>query len=335
MKNKITTDTVTYKFVGETIKSSFNSIEDALEYVNSKNRLPANGKSWIIEEIHNKIIQHTIISNRKVIDNKEITKNIVNYFIEHATVDNVKFDTIPQFFINPEHRNFRCHVQLYSFLCIEKYLGYTKEQYWKLYNELCNKYKNDRYVSLNSICIMICYYAMAEKYGFNREKIFNTNFTDYNILINEIEKNNPLITKERTYWLLNLYLADGHDHLKPGKYEGINEPPNIWRYMSVEELLNYYKEELKKIPIEDFEWEYNIGNYKPCHNYKLNIKHNNISDNECSIHMYGHGLPGIMFRDEDIYVTDSNYIGRHVSHTNTLAVDVNEDLYNYCIKNLS
>ena len=35
-----------------------------------------------------------------------------------------------------------------------------------------------------------------------------------------------------------------------------------------------------------------------------------------------------------LIITNSQYIGRHVNLRKTSVCDVNEDLYNYCIKNL-
>jgi hypothetical protein len=102
-----------------------------------------------------------------------------------------------------------------------------------------------------------------------------------------------------------------------------------------QELLDAYKEELKKVPIEDWYWERNVGDYKPCHNYKLVMKRpKKYNDGDFKIHMFGKYLPGIMFRDGDIYVTNSQYIGRHVNLRKTSVCDVDENLYNYCIKNL-
>jgi len=45
-------------------------------------------------------------------------------------------------------------------------------------------------------------------------------------------------------------------------------------------------------------------------------------------------MPGIMFRNEDIYVTLSDYIGRHVNHMGKKRVDEDEELYKYCMRNL-
>ena len=56
---KIKQDTIEFKFVGEGFKRSFNSIDEALEYVEKKKLIPANGDSWEIEEIHHKLISHS------------------------------------------------------------------------------------------------------------------------------------------------------------------------------------------------------------------------------------------------------------------------------------
>jgi hypothetical protein len=87
-------------------------------------------------------------------------------------------------------------------------------------------------------------------------------------------------------------------------------------------------------------WSYNSGNYAPCNNYKLEVvdfeeirKSPELKESD-SIHMWGAYIPGIMFRDEDIIITKDNYYGRNVSLSKSKACDVNDKLYEYCIKNL-
>lgn len=329
---KVIQDIVEFKFVGENMRGGFSSMEDALKYV--KKKLPSNGKSWKIEEIHTKVIEHEIESARKVVDDKEITKRIIDYFIEHATENNVKFDGNEQYFLNPEHRNFRCHDQLYSFLCTQHYLGYNKEQYMNLYNEIYKKYAdNSGYAYDGYVCECICYLAMAESFNMTKDDILAIDFSDYQIR-GKFEKNHPDMYKEKQYWIHDLYFADG-DYFRPDEYPRISEQPKIWKYLKGKELLDAYKEELKRVPIEDWYWERNVGDYKPCHNYKLVMKRpDKYNDDDFQIHMFGKYLPGIMFRDGDIYVTNSQYIGRHVNLRKTSVCDVDENLYNYCIKNL-
>ena len=330
--SKVTKDCVEFVFVGENMRGGFNSMEDALKYV--KKKLPSNGKSWKIEEIHTKVIEHEIESERKVIDDKEITKRIIDYFIEHATANNIKFDVNEQYFFNPEHRSFRDHDQLYSFLCTQHYLGYTKEQYMNLYHEIYKKYAdNSGYAYDGYVCECICYLAMAESFNMTKDDILAIDFSNYQIS-NKFAKDHPDMFKEKQYWFHDLYFADG-DYFRPNEYPRIPEQPKIWKYLKGQELLDAYKEELKKVPIEDWYWERNVGDYKPCHNYKLVMKRpEKYNDGDFTIHMFGKYLPGIMFRDGDIYITNSQYIGRHVNLRKTSVCDVNEDLYKYCIKNL-
>ena len=141
--------------------------------------------------------------------------------------------------------------------------------------------------------------------------------------------------KEEQYWIHDLYFADG-DYFRPNEYPRIPEQPKIWKYLKGQELLDAYKEELKKVPIEDWYWERNVGDYKPCHNYKLNFPHEfdpKGKDYNRTTHIFAR-IPGIMFRNDDIYITTSNYIGRHVNHRATQQCDIDEKLFEYCTKNL-
>ena len=165
--SKVTKDCVEFKFIDENMRCGFSSMEDALKYV--KNKLPSNGKTWKIKEIHTKVIEHEIESERKVVDNKEITKRIIDYFIEYASENNITFSNNEQYYFNPEHRDFRYHDQLYSFLCTQHYLGYTKKQYMKLYNDLYKKFADKSgYAYEGRVCECICYLAIADLF-----KIYN------------------------------------------------------------------------------------------------------------------------------------------------------------------
>lgn len=105
--------------------------------------------------------------------------------------------------------------------------------------------------------------------------------------------------------------------------------------LTTEEKLAAYKERIKEYPWDKVKVFYNIGDYKPCHNYKFEFPrefdpHKELHNTYSPIAT----IPGIMFRDEDIYVTNSNYIGRHVNHRASKQCDVDEKLYEYCTKNL-
>ena len=328
--SKVIKDEVEFKFIGENMRGGFQSIEDALKYV--KTKLPANGKSWKIEEVHTKVIEHEFESERKAIDNKEITKRIIDYFIEHATVDNVKTTEHLQYFMNPEHRDFRFSHQLYSFLCIQHYLGYTKEQYWELYNDLMSK-NNDH--SDYRVSQGICWLAIANKFNLSKDDIIKITLAEGWKDYEEYSEKHKNASKEIIYWLNDLNYVDGYENDSwKISYPNVKEKPNIWKWCTDQEFLDTYKERLKQIPIEDFEWRYNIGDYKPCHNYKLSLKpEKDISYDDYTIHMFNR-LPGIMFRNNDIYITHDDYYGRNVNLRKSSVIDVNEDLYNYCIKNL-
>lgn len=337
-------DTVEFKFVGESVRKSFKSTEEALAYVKKKNLLPANGKSWEIEEVHTKVISYTFENERKAIDNKEITKKIVDYFLEHATIENVHFSDHEVYINDPENRNFRYYNQMYAYLCCKKYLGYDRDKfvelYKKFYRENCDE---DGHVFESCICELCCYYALKDKYGINEDDMHLVVDPKYNW-----KTTNPIF-KEKYHeaylevydWIQEMFMADG-GHFRKGEYGGIMEEPKIWHYAEGQELLDLYKETIRALPIEDMTWTYNVGDYKPCHNYKLDVvkkwnedkENENVIDSENTVHMWGKFIPGIMFRDGDIYVTDSAYFGRNVNLRSRKAVDVDEKLYEYCIKNL-
>ena len=338
-------DTIEFKFVDEGIKTSFSSTEEALEYVKKKKLLPRNGHSWRIDEIHHKVISHTFESERQVVDNTEITKKIIDYFLEHATIDNVQFDNKQQYFNNPEHRNFRYHDQLYAYLCCKQYLGYSIDQFVELYKRLyvanCD---GDGHAFFGDICELCCYYAMKDKYGVKEEDIClvkDPKFDNLKIMNPALEENEAA-KREVNDWTSEMYMADG-GHFTRGEYGSIKEEPKIWRWAEKQETLDMYKEALKSIPVEKMKWSYNVGDYKPCHNYKLDfidigeeIKREDVDEiiTDDGIHMWGLRIPGIMFRGNDIIITYSKYYGRNVNLRSTKAVDVDEKLYEYCIKNL-
>lgn len=103
-------------------------------------------------------------------------------------------------------------------------------------------------------------------------------------------------------------------------------------YTQAEKALYEYKERLKKCKIEDAIVFYNSGNYKPCNNYKIEFpsKNDEVLDNGERFYF----MPGIMFRNDDIYITKYNYVGRNVSCNSSKRTDETEELYNYCVKNL-
>ena len=114
---------------------------------------------------------------------------------------------------------------------------------------------------------------------------------------------------------------------------------SVYVEMDKQEALDLYKEKLKNYPIEHAVVYYNVGDYRPCHNYKIEFPYEFEPGyrGEGSSPKLGetfYRMPGIMFRDDDIYITNDNYIGRHVHHTGSKKVDETEELYNYCVKNL-
>ena len=335
-------DTVEFKFVGESVRKSFNSTEEALAYVKKKNLLPTNGKSWEIEEIHTKVISYTFESERKVIDNIEITKKIIDYFLEHATIENVHFSKDEVYINDPENRNFRYYSQMYAYLCCKKYLGYDRDKfvelYKKFYKENCDK---DGHAFETYICELCCYYALKDKYGIDEADIHLVTDPKY-----KWKTKNPIFKEKyneaylEVYdWIQEMFMADG-GHFRKGEYGRIMEEPKIWHYVKGQELLDLYKETLRALPIEKMKWSYNSGNYSPCNNYKLEvvdfekIRESLELRSQDSIHLWGAYIPGIMFRDGDIMITEDNYYGRNVSLSKSKSCDVDEKLYKYCIKNL-
>ena len=223
-------DTIEFKFVDEGIKTSFSSTEEALEYVKKKKLLPRNGHSWRIEEIHHKVISHTFESERQAVDNAEITKKIIDYFLEHTTIGNVQFDGRPQYFNNPEHRNFRYHDQLYAYICCKQYLGYSIDQFVELYKRLWDaNCDGNRYAFFGDICDLCCYYAMKDKYGIKEEDIClvkDPKFPNIKNMNPALEKNEAA-RREVIDWTHEMYMADG-GHFTIGEHGSIKEEPKIW-----------------------------------------------------------------------------------------------------------
>lgn len=328
-----TNTTAVYKFVGELSNKSYPTLEAAL--MSRKGKFPANGKTWEIDQITTNVKHYSIVSENQVSDNQEITKRIIDYFCEHATLNNVKIDDMYPYegkiFANPKYRNLKYDMynRLQGFFCCNHYLGWTFERYIEEWEGLKgNLSKGGKEMYEGFITDFLIYKAIQKKFGIKDKDIeFHDEKHGENIWVefpyrDEIDKKYPGIYEELKRW----------DYLYMDK--DIDGSP-LWEKITKQEMLDEYKKVLKEIPISEFEWEYNSGDYKPCNNYKLNVK--NREDDTERYQVFGEkgiDVYGVMFRDGDVVITANNYYGRHVNHRTTTKVNVDEKLYEYCTKNL-
>lgn len=321
--------TTLYNFPNESgIRKSFTSKEAALKYV--KDKLPTDGKNWVLRKTITTIEEETIESTRKLIENKDILKRIIDRFIEKATADNIKFDG----------RQYKCNNEKYAnieYREVEAYLfaeqegfpweklddwfsnkdGILEGRFDNYYGEVIDY--NDRYGCSLIASELALWYIISDKFNIDLNDI-KAELDDYDH--KELTNKYPEAKK---------YLENNYN--RRGIYDNI-----IYGPMENQEALDIYKERLKKYPIEHAFVNYNIGDYKPCHNYKIEFPEefdpNYTGKQTNKLGDYFNPIPGIMFRDNDIYITYSNYIGRHVSYRQSKRVDETEELYNYCVKNL-
>lgn len=341
---KINTTTI-YDFPNENFRKKFNTREDALKHIEGK--LPANGKDWVLRKTVTTVEEETIVSERKLIENKEIIKKIVDEFIKKATVDNVKFDSYENKLTDNRYARFS-NFTATEYLFAEK-VGFPWEKLDDWFNNkdgilegrFDNYYGTEMHYNNKKetefpACHLAHWYVISEMFNIdlNDITIENENYGRADRSKKEGKKYVHYIdptTLAAKYPKAKKYLDDNYDSM--GLYHSHISVP-----MDAQERLDIYKEKLKKYPIEKAVVYYNTGDYRPCHNYKIEFPDEfNPDFTEDAYPTLGDifwRMPGIMFRNEDIYVTQSDYIGRHVNHTGKKRVDETEELYKYCIKNL-
>lgn len=353
-----TTKTI-YSFPNENFRKTFTNEEDALKFV--ENKLPANGKFFLL---HKEIIE----TSDKVIDAKckptydvNIIKRIIDAFIEKANPENVKFSSgnTPYKLIDTRYAHIRGN-QLEIYYLADK-LGYPWEKLDALFENkdgILNG-KLDGGYCLESDAHKIDYDSFdARIWPTNRlAKLFMLKELHPELNIDDNDINNHFYNDGYTYrYSIKGIKVNGktEHHIEdpntfaskyPNAVDILKEWHNIefncWRNVNIKmdeaEAIELYKQRIKEYPIDKIRVIYNYGDYKPCHNYKLEFpekydpKGANYSD--YNLNTFAR-IPGIMFRDGDICITTDNYIGRHVNYRGSKIPNVDEELYKYCIKNL-
>lgn len=341
--------TTFYDFPEENIRKKFTSRDEALKYV--KDKLPANGKDWVLRKTVTTIEEETIESTRKLIENKDIIKRIIDAFIEKATINNVKFSTPGAYKCTNEKYANISHSVVDAYYFAEK-IGFPWEKLDDWFN---NKdgilegrfdewFNTDEKPNYNNRDItdfiaehLALWYMVSDKFNIDLKDITEENYNYGSDERYKVKGNKSIHYKDPTtlagkYPEAKKYIDENNEFL--GIYNS-----GIYVEMDKQEALDLYKEKLKNYPIEHAVVYYNVGDYRPCHNYKIEFPYEFEPGyrGEGSLAKLGetfYRMPGIMFRNDDIYITGDNYIGRHVHHTGSKKVDETEELYNYCVKNL-
>ena len=336
--------TIEFVVLNGNARKHFSSIEEFKTW--AKDKLPNEGDEWKLEEIITQTKQHTIPCEKKRIVNTDVIKRIIDTFIEKANVKNVKSDFPEWKMIDPKYN--RLTIGQAEVYYMAEQLGYPWE---KLDNIYANKdgIMNHRWDS--------------EYHGYDtfEDREFYTNWLAPFFIIKDVFPEYNIDEKDITIEMYN------YGHLSRSKKEGkkyihyddkegtlAGKYPKMMKYyqetwhskmaiydniyvrLSSEEYLEEYKKRIKEFPIDKITVEYNVGDYKPCHNYKLEFPHEfdpKGKDYWNTVNVFSR-IPGIMFRNEDIYITNSKYVGRHVHHRATQQCDIDEKLYEYCTKNL-
>lgn len=345
---KMNKTTTIYDFPNENFRKKFYSKEEALKHIEGK--LPSNGKNWFLRKTVTIIEEETIESERKVIENKDIIKRIIDTFIDKANVNNVRFGSsdTPYKVTDPKYSRLT-YGQAHVYYMAEK-LGYPWEKL------------DDIYANKDGI---MNHRWDEEHHGYDtfEDREFYTNWLAPFFIIKEVFPEYNIDEKDITIRNYNYGRLERSEPEKPGsrKYIHYDDPttlagkyPKMMEYyiknwhsnmsifntiyvqMKEAEALEEYKKRIKEYPIDKVVVEYNYGDYRPCHNYKISFPSEFDPRGEKywnTMNIFAR-IPGIMFRNDDIYITNDNYIGRHVNHHGANRVDENEELYKYCIKNL-
>ena len=316
-------------------RKHFVSIEEFKKW--AKDKMPNSGDKWILNEVITETKVHEIESERKRVYDQSIVNRILTEFIEKANIKNVNYDEYESTVTDPKYLNIK-HNRLISYKIAED-IGYSWDKLDDFFknkdNVLNNRLpKNDKYLKELSLedAFQYCDWQIDElaKFWVVKDK-FNIADEDINCDMvftyvgNNYEKRKIQVKYPEAYKFVKSY----DDYPYPSRKKGLVIE------LTPEEKIAAYKERIKEYPWDKVKVFYNVGDYKPCHNYKIEFPqefdpHKELFNTYNPIDI----IPGIMFRDKDIYVTRSKYIGRHVNHRTSKQCDVDENLYKYCTKNL-
>lgn len=311
----------------------------------AKDKMPNSGDEWKLEEVITQVKNHTIPCERKRVVNINIIKRIIDTFLEKANSKNIKIDFSEYKMTDPKYN--RLTIGQAEVYYMAEQLGYPWEKLDDLYDNK-DGIMNHRWD--------------GEHHGYDtfEDREFYTNWLAPFFIIKDVFPEYNIDEKDITIYNYNYgnderYEKQGKKYIRykdnttlVGKYPKMMEYYNknwksgmhifdkIYIKLTPEEYIEEYKKRIKEFPIDKITVEYNVGDYKPCHNYKFEFPHEYDPKgkdywNTCNIFAR---IPGIMFRNEDIYITTSKYVGRHVNHRTSQQCDIDEKLYEYCTKNL-
>jgi len=317
-------------------RKHFVSIEEFKEW--AKDKMPDNGDKWILHEVITEIKVHEIESERKRIYDQSIVNRILTEFLEKANIENVNYDEYETTVTDSKYLNIK-RDRLIPYKIAED-IGYSWDKLDDFFKNKDNVLNNrgigrsEEDLKKSSLKdILYCYgwqiselanyWVIKDKFNIADEDINHDMVWEY--AGNNYEKRKIQVKYPEAYEFVKSY----EDYTYPLSKRGLVIE------LTPEEKLAAYKNRIKEYPWDKVEVFYNIGDYKPCHNYKFEFPqefdpHKELFNTYNPIDI----IPGIMFRDKDIYVTRSNYIGRHVHHRASKQCDVDEKLYKYCTKNL-
>ena len=317
-------------------RKHFVSIEEFKKW--AKDKLPNDGDKWILNEVITETKVHKIESERKRVYDQSVVNRILTEFIEKANIKNVKYGEYRTTVTDPKYLNIK-RIQLIPYKIAED-IGYSWDKLDDFFknkdNVLINRGLKRFEEDLKKLPLKdVLYYSNWEmvelaKFWVVKDK-FNIADEDINYDMvwgyagNNYEKRKIEVKYPEAYKFIKSY----EDYEYPSRKKGLVVE------LTSEEKLAAYKKRIKEYPWDKVEVFYNVGDYKPCHNYKFEFPQEFDPHKEL-FHTYNpiDIIPGIMFRDKDIYITNSDYVGRHVNLRASKQCDVDENLYEYCTKNL-
>ena len=307
-------------------RKHFLSIDEFKKW--AKNKMPFSGDTWELDKIETETVK--IKSERIAKNNPSVIKAIITEFIDKASLQNIKFDSfsLPEISKDPKYKDLS-RVKLGVYILADEYnypwsdLDYLFQCKNGVYNLL-----NDPDIDMGESSIeyymswLAPFFILQQKYNIDLGDI---NFKNYNY-----GSRHDSAGKQRTEFLANKY----PEAMKEAREKPWNLAHSMLKTLSEQEALDEYKKRLLNFPIDTVKVVYNVGDYKPCHNYKLDfLPENDLKGKNYynTLNIYSR-MPGIMFRDQDIYITYSNYIGRHTRLLYQQQIDVDDKLFNYCTR---
>ena len=336
--------TTTYQVLNGNSRGSFASLEDFKKW--AKGKLPTEGDNWQIKKVVTSEEKFEVECERKRINNPEIIKRIIDKFCEKANTEETKICFDGQECTVTDNRYMNMTIQQVTIYYMAEQLGYPWEKLDDLYankDGIMNG-RGDEHQDMST---------------FNRREYLTNQLAPFFILKERFNIDDKDINEYMfNYGIIDRYKEVGNRREHVNDYEGtlagkypkmmafwkkhfynnwnIAWSKGLLRYLDTKEQLEVFKERIKDYPVDNVVVKRNTGDYKPCHNYTLEFPVEfdpHFEELKNTMHTYVH-IPNIMFRDEDIVITHSEYYGRNVNLRKSAQCDVDEKLYEYCVKNL-